>query len=201
MMRAFAFSIRASAALLLAIGTLAAAPSAGEPAKPATTGATAAPAASAPTAAVTASNDRITLVRPASTIEITAEPQKVWKRLTSAEGLSAFGVIGDKKKSLDKVGDNIHGSVAGDAGNIVVTYIAKESEWRAAFEPDQGNYICSVRFMLKPQGKNTLLTYADWYSDEKPAMVDQNLKEAEKTMKESLARFKALVEKTTAAGN
>lgn len=195
MIRALAFSFRAVAALLLAAGTLAAAPSAGESAKPGAAAATTAPAAPA------AANDRITLVRPASTIEIMAEPHKVWKRLTSAEGMSAFGVTGDKKKSLEKVGDNIHGSVAGDAGNMVVTHVAKESEWRAAFEPDQGNYVCSIRFLLKPQGKNTLLTYADWYSDEKAGMVDQNLKEAEKTMKESLARFKALVEKTTASGN
>ena len=200
MKRAYAFPIRISAALFLASAAFA-----GEAAKPAAAPAAAPavtqPAAAAATPATVASPaDRITLVRPAASIELMAEPHKVWKRLTSAEGMSAFGVAGDKKKSLDKVGDNVHGSMAGDAGNIVVTHIAKETEWRAAFEPDQGNYVCSIRFTLKPQGKNTLLTYADWYSYEKPAMIDQNLKEAEKSMKESLARFKALIEKTTASG-
>ncbi len=112
--------------------------------------------------------------------------------------MTAFGVVGDKKKNLEKVGDNIHGTLANDPGHVVVTHVAKNAEWRAAFEPDQGHYICSIRFQLKPQGKNTLLTFGDWYSEEKADMADQNLKDTQKSMTESLARFKALVEKASA---
>ncbi|MDB5104388.1 MAG: hypothetical protein JWP91_2077 [Fibrobacteres bacterium] len=149
-------------------------------------------------ASATTHSDKIALSRPTASIEIMAEPSKVWKRLISNEGMNAFGVAGDKKRGLEKIGDNLHATIAGDEGNVVVTHVAKDAEWRAAFEPDKGNYICSVRFQLKPQGKNTLLTYADWYSDEKAEMVDRNLKETEKSMAESLARFKGLVEKASA---
>ena len=88
-----------------------------------------------------------------------------------------------------------------DAGNLVVTHIVKDGEWRATFEPETGNYVCSVRFQLRAQGNNTLIAYSDWYSDEKTEIVDKNLKEVEKSMTESLARFKGLIEKTSAAGS
>lgn len=205
MPRAYITTIRACAALFFAAGLLAASVNAAPAADAGkSTGAatpSAAPAAAQVAAAQVAVAERLTLVKPAASIELMAEPSKVWKRLTSAEGLAAFGLTGDKKRGLDKVGDNVHGTLAGDAGNVVVTHAAKETEWRAAFEPDKGNYVCSIRFTLKPQGKNTLLTFADWYSDEKPAMIDQNLKATEKSMQEGLARFKALVEKASAAGN
>lgn len=158
-------------------------------------------AALAPGEAARVKSDKIVFSRPTASIEITAEPSKVWKKLTSHEGLAAFGVISDKKRNLDKVGDNVHATIAGDPGNLVVTHIVKESDWRAAFEPDAGTYTCAVRFMLKPQARNTVLTYSDWYSDEKAEMVDQNLEATGKAMSESLARFKGLMEKTSAAGN
>ncbi|MDB5051771.1 MAG: hypothetical protein JWO30_4842 [Fibrobacteres bacterium] len=173
------------------------APAATLAAAPAKTGVTAAPAAMG----TTASADKITLVRPTASTEILSEPSKVWKKLVSAEGMNAFGVAEEKKKSLEKVGDNVRATVAGDAGNLVVTHVVKDSDWRAAFEPENGNYVCSIRFSLKAQGNNTLLVYSDWYSDEKPAMIDQNLKETEKSMTESLARFKGMIEKTSASGN
>jgi hypothetical protein len=157
-------------------------------------------AANGAAGAATVTSDKIAFARPTASIEIMAEPSKVWKKLTSHEGMAAFGVAGDKKRNLEKVGDNVHATIAGDPGNVVVTHIVKESEWRAAFEPDAGNYNCAVRFMLKPQARNTILTYSDWYSDDKAAMVDQNLEATRKTMSESLARFKGLMEKTSAAG-
>lgn len=178
-------------------GTMGTGPGAATPAA-----GTAAPAAAnGSMGAATVSSDKITFARPTASIEIMAEPSKVWKKLTSHEGLNAFGVVGDKKRNLEKVGDNVHATIAGDPGNVVVTHVVKEADWRAAFEPDAGNYNCTIRFMLKPQAKNTVLTYADWYSDEKSAMVDQNLEATRKTMTESLARFKGLMEKTSAAGN
>jgi hypothetical protein len=148
-----------------------------------------------------ASSDKIALARPTASTEIMAEPAKVWKKLVSAEGMDAFGVTAEKKKNLEKVGDNVRANVAGDAGTIVVTHIAKDSDWRAAFEPEKGNYICSIRFELKAQGNNTLLVYSDWYSDEKADKIEQNLKETEKSMVEGLARFKGLIEKTSTSGN
>jgi hypothetical protein len=138
------------------------------------------------------------LMQPSSSLEIMSEPSKVWKKLVSPEGLSAFGMAEAKGKSLEKVGDHAHATIAGDAGNIVVTHVAPGTEWRAAFEPDQGHYLCSVRFMLKPQGKGTLLEYGDWYTEEKPDMAEANLKEMKKSMDESLARFKLVAEKASA---
>lgn len=165
------------------------------PSKPA-----ALPAAASGQASPSASADKITLARPTASLEIMAEPSKVWKKLVSNEGLTAFGLAGDKKKTLDKVGDNVHATVGGDAGNLVVTHIMKDGEWRAAFEPETGNYVRSVRFQLKAEGNGTLIAYSDWYSDEKTETVDKNLKDAERSMTESLARFKGLIEKTSAAG-
>lgn len=195
-----------AAALSAAEAKKTAAPAAATPAQtsaPAATTASNAPGQNANPAAASGmvTSEKIVLVRPSASLEIMAEPSKVWKKLTSHEGLSAFGITSEKKKGLDKVGDNVRATLAGDAGNLVVTHIVKEGEWRAAFEPEKGNYVCSVRFMLKPQGKNTVLTHSDWYSDEKSATVDQTLEATRKSMTESVARFKGLVEKTTAAGN
>jgi hypothetical protein len=202
LIRLFAVAPLAWAAVLHAgEADKAAAPAANAPAQSSAPAAAPTQPANASATAATTTADKIAMVRPNATLEIMAEPSKVWKKIISSEGMKTFGVEGDKKKNLDKVGDNLHGTIAGDAGNVVVTHIAKETEWRAAFEPDKGNYVCSIRFKLQPQGKNTLLTYSDWYSDEKAGMVDQNLKETEKAMTESLARFKGLVEKTSAAGN
>lgn len=169
---------------------------------PKTAAAQAAKAAATPGTAMapTTSADRITLVRPTASVEIMAEPSKVWKKLVSPEGLQAFSIDQDKKKTLDKVGEFSHAALEGDKGNLVVTHVAKDREWRAAFEPENGNYLCSVRFQLKSQGNNTLLAYSDWYSDEKPATVDQTLKKSQQAMMEGLARFKGLIEKTSAAG-
>lgn len=149
-----------------------------------------------PTAAGTG---QILLMRPTSSMEIQAEPAKVWKRLVSSDGLAAFQMETiPRGKTLEKVGDHSQATVSGDRGNLVVTHSESGKQWRAAFEPDKGHYVCSVRFELKPQGKGTLLTYGDWYSDEKPAQAEATLKETRKSMGEGLARFKSLVEKASA---
>lgn len=163
---------------------------------PAQSGAGSANAAGMP---ASAGPEQILLMRPTSSMEIQAEPSKVWKRLVSSDGLAAFQMETiPRGKILEKVGDHAQATVSGDRGNIVVTHSESGKQWRAAFEPDKGHYICSVRFELKPQGKGTLLTYGDWYSDEKPAQAEATLKETRKSMGEGLARFKSLVEKASA---
>jgi hypothetical protein len=160
------------------------------------------PAASAraqASASPTSSSDKIAFARPTASVELTAEPSKVWKKLVSSEGLGAFGVTAEKKKSLEKVGDNMRVSLSGETGTLVVTYATKDADWRAVFEPEKGDAVRTVRFQLKAQGNNTILAYSDWYSAEQTGTTDQELKGMEKTMKESLARFKGLVEKTSAS--
>jgi hypothetical protein len=146
-----------------------------------------------------ASSDKIAFARPTASVELTAEPSKVWKKLVSAEGLGAFGVTEEKKKGLEKVGDNVRVSLSGEVGTLVVTYASKDADWRAVFEPEKGEGVRTVRFQLKAQGNNTLFAYSDWYSAEETGTTAQELKEREKAMKENLARFKGLVEKTSAS--
>lgn len=149
--------------------------------------------------AASAGSEQIMLMRPTSSVEIQAEPSKVWKRLVSSDGLAAFQMETiPRGKTLEKVGDHAQATLSGDRGNVVVTHSDPDRQWRAAFEPDKGHYICSVRFELKPQGKGTMLTYGDWYSDEKPAQAEATLRETRKSMGEGLARFKSLVEKASA---
>jgi hypothetical protein len=150
-------------------------------------------------ASATASSDKIDFARPTASVEITAEPSKVWKRLVSAEGLGAFGVAAEKKKALEKVGDYVQASLSGETGTLVVTYARKDADWRAVFEPEKGEFIRTVRFQLKAQGNNTVFAYSDWYSARETGITAQELKEREKAMKESLTRFKGLVEKTSAS--
>jgi hypothetical protein len=166
--------------------------------------ATGSPAAAKPLATYPQAG-RIALVRPTCVVHIDAAPAKVWKKLVSLEGLAAMGYLidngsgGDKNgkgpRTLDKVGDHARAMVQRDAGNLVVTYASEAGEWRASWDPEQGRYICSIRFALKEDGKGTELAFADWYSEEKADMADADARESEKAMAEGLARFKALAEK------
>ena len=89
----------------------------------------------------------------------------------------------------------MHGVLQGDPGNLVVTYLVPEKEWRAAWEPDKGNYICSIRILLKPEGENTTVTFADWYSEEKIDLAESNMQSASNTMAEIIGKIKVMVEK------
>jgi uncharacterized protein YndB with AHSA1/START domain len=138
------------------------------------------------------------LVVVSGSTEVKAPKAKVWKALTSADGLAAIaGFKFDTKppKPLKEVGDHFSGQLSGDKGVFVATTVRPEEELRLTWAPAEGHYLCACRVLLKPSATGTTVEYTDMYTDEKPAQVDENAKSTTKDMTSSLEKFKALAEK------
>jgi len=130
-------------------------------------------------------------------IDIKATPDKVWDKLTSAEGIRSilnYAFDDVKGATLAKVGDHAAGTLEGDHGMLIVSYAKPAEEIRMIWEPDKGHYVCSARIQLTAGSGGTVFQVTDSYSDDQ-ANVDETSDHVRKEYKASLPAFKLLAEK------
>jgi len=134
------------------------------------------------------------------TMEVKAPPAHVWAALTDgAKGQSWYpgwkGATG--VKSLAVMGASIaYKDEWGNPGKSVVLYAMKDKELRLAHVPDDGSYVCQVKFKLEPKGAGTMVTATDQYSDNLDVPLDKDTAATAKaSMMKYLAALKAAAEK------
>jgi len=134
------------------------------------------------------------------TMEVKATPAQVWAALTDGGKIQSWypgwkGATG--VKSLAMIGASIsYKDEWGNPGKSVVIYAAKDKELRLAHVPDDGSYLCQVKFKLEAKRTGTTVTAADQYSDNLDVPLDKDTAATAKaSMMKYLAELKAAAEK------
>ncbi len=134
------------------------------------------------------------------TMEVKAPPAQVWAALTDGAKIQSWypgwkGATG--VKSLAVMGASIaYKDEWGNPGKSVVLYAMKDKELRLAHVPDDGSYVCQVKFKLEPKGAGTMVTATDQYSDNLDVPLDRDTAATAKaSMMKYLAALKATAEK------
>lgn len=135
-------------------------------------------------------------------IEIKAAPAQVWAALTEIDKMKAW-YPGWKNavattKPLAAVGQMLdYVDEWNNAGKTVVLFFAKNQELRLAHTPNDGSYVCQLKFKLEVKGASTVVTAVDQYSDGLDVPVDKDTALIAKNgMMKYLAALKAVVEKS-----
>ena len=101
-----------------------------------------------------------------------ARPVKTWGELCKLQNLCALTGIQvapetmKKVGSLYMVGDRVAATWGKDKGRIFVTMYNPMHELRVTWEPENGKYISTKRFVLKRNGSATSVEYWDRYAGE-----------------------------------
>lgn len=134
------------------------------------------------------------------TMEVKAPPAQVWAALTDGAKIQSWypgwkGATG--VKSLTTVGASIaYKDEWGNPGKSVVLYAAKDKELRLANVPDDGSYVCQVKFKLEAKRTGTMVTVTDQYSDNLDVPLDKDTAAiAKASMMKYLAALKVAAEK------
>lgn len=135
-------------------------------------------------------------------IEVKAAPAQVWAALTEIDKMKAW-YPGWKNaaattKPLTAAGQMLdYVDEWNNAGKTVVIYLAKNQELRLAHTPNDGSYVCQLKFKLEPKGAATLVTAVDQYSDALEVPTDKDTALIAKNgMLKYLAGLKAVAEKS-----
>jgi len=134
------------------------------------------------------------------TMEVKAPPAQVWMALIDGAKVQTWypgwkGATG--VKPLNTIGASItYKDEWGNPGKSVVIYASKDKELRLAHVPDDGSYVCQVKFKLEGKGAGTMVTATDQYSDNLDVPLDRDTAATAKaSMMKYLAALKALAEK------
>jgi len=111
-------------------------------------------------------------------VEVKATPLQIWPALTEPAKAKLW-YPGWKNtvetQNLSAVGQSL-GFVDewANAGKSIVLFVNKNKELRMAHMPNDGSYVCQVKFKLEPKGTGTLVTIIDQYSDEADVPLDRD---------------------------
>ncbi len=137
--------------------------------------------------------------------EVKAAPAQVWAALTEIDKMKAWYPgwknVAAMTKPLTAVGQMLdYNDEWNNAGKTVVIYLAKNQELRLAHVPNDGSYVCQLKFKLEPKGASTLVTAVDQYSDALDVPTDKDTALIAKNgMMKYLAALKAVAEKAASA--
>jgi uncharacterized protein YndB with AHSA1/START domain len=144
---------------------------------------------------------KMALVSFTSTMEVKASPAQVWAAITEpakAKGWYPHWKGAPQTQALAAVGQSINFvDEWSNAGKSVVLFVDKNKELRVAHMPNDGSYVCQVKFKLEPKGSGTVVTVIDQYSDDLNVPLDKDTaaKVKEGTTK-YMAALRAAVEGT-----
>lgn len=133
--------------------------------------------------------------------EVKAAPAQVWTALTEIDKMKAWYPgwknVAATARPLAAVGQMLdYVDEWNNAGKTVVLFLAKNQELRIAHVPNDGSYVCQLKFKLEPKGVSTLVTVVDQYSDALDVPTDKDTALLAKNgMMKYLAALKAVAEK------
>ncbi len=133
------------------------------------------------------------------TMETKASPAQVWAAFTepakaklwypgwkSAKETTALAAVGHSFSFVDEWAN---------AGKSVVLFVDKNKELRVAHMPNDGSYVCQVKFKVEPKGTGAVVTIVDQYSDDFNVPLDKDTAAKVKDgMTKYMAALKAAVE-------
>lgn len=123
-------------------------------------------------------------------VEVKASPAQAWAAIVEP-GKAKSWYPGWKNatetQSLATVGAAI-GFVDewNNAGKSVVLFVDKGKELRVAHMPNDGSYVCQVKFKVEPKGTGALVTIVDQYSDDLNVPLD---KDTAAKVKEGMTKY------------
>jgi len=133
------------------------------------------------------------------TLLVNAPPQRVWSTLTDpAQLMKVFRWELRSPGTLQDVGDWVTAKIEADRGVLIVSNVKQENELRLAWEPDNGSFICQLRFLLQPEGRGTRLTYMMRYSESAPQPPSFTARQA-RDSQNAMARLKTTLETSRSA--
>jgi uncharacterized protein YndB with AHSA1/START domain len=133
--------------------------------------------------------------------EIAAPPAKVWSALTDADKVQSWCPMWTQPpmgaKSLASMGATVaFKDEYGNTGKSVVIYVDPTKELRLAHVPDNGSYVCQVKFILEGKGGATVVKVTEQYSDAMDVPTDRDTALTTKNeIAKSLSDLKVMAEK------
>lgn len=114
-------------------------------------------------------------------MEIDASQSEVWAALTDAETAQSwcpYWQNANTTEPMNTVGASIAFKDAwGNGGRSVVLYAEEAKELRFAHVPNDGSYLCQVKFSLKENGSGTAVSVTEQYSDNLDVPLDRDTAE------------------------
>jgi hypothetical protein len=105
-----------------------------------------------------------------TSVQVKNDVKSVYKKLLDCKSLC--GMLQAKEIScsaaLGKVGAAGKMEVMGDKGTMITSYLDPNKEIRFAWEPDNGSYLCQIRFILEPAGTGTKISFTDRFTESSP---------------------------------
>jgi len=144
---------------------------------------------------------KMALVTLDGSVDIAAPVAKVWATLTDADKVQSWCPMWSSPpaggKSLTAVGNSVaFKDDWGNSGTSVVVFVNPMKELRIAHVPENGSYMCQVKFMLENSGAGTSVKVVEQYSDDMNVPTD---KDTALQMKNEIAKYmsdlKAMAEK------
>jgi uncharacterized protein YndB with AHSA1/START domain len=112
---------------------------------------------------------KMALVTLQGEMEIDASQSKVWSALTDAETAQSWCPYWQESRSsepMNAVGQSMaYKDSWGNGGKSVVIYAEEAKELRIAHVPNDGSYVCQVKFTLEGNGSGTMVSVTEQYSD------------------------------------
>lgn len=128
--------------------------------------------------AQTATTSKMALITIRASVEIEAPIDNVWAAITQTDLAHAW-YPGWKNAqgatSLNRVGNTIRFDDGyGNSGLSVVLYVDPGAELRVAHAPDNGSYICEVKFKLSQRPGKIIVEVTEQYSDDLAVPIDKD---------------------------
>lgn len=121
---------------------------------------------------------KMALVTLQGEMKIDASKGDVWSALTDAETAQSWCPYwhnASPTESMNAVGQSIAFQDAwGNGGKSVVLYAEEAKELRIAHVPNDGSYLCQVKFILKENGSGTVVSVTEQYSDNLDVPLDKD---------------------------
>ncbi len=109
-----------------------------------------------------------------SSTTVKASPRDAFKKLMDCKTLCA--VLDAKMQkcpaAIGKVGAAATMEIMGDKGTLLTTRVVPDKEIRLTWDPDNGTYICQVRFELASSGTGTKISFSDRFTESSPMSKD-----------------------------
>ncbi len=122
-------------------------------------------------------------------ILIEADKNATWQVLTNV--MEFCDIMGykylDGDRSFDRVGAMSRVEDWGETGNLILTKMITAKELRIGWEPENGSYFCSERWILTTEGNNTRVSFVLRYSE--------SGKQSAESIREQIAHYNLVLAK------
>lgn len=128
-------------------------------------------------------------------MDVNVAPSQVWTALTTGSQIPQWNPLWKTglPASLTTVGQAVPFVDSwGNRGTSVVLFVDRGKELRVAHMPQDGSFVCQVKFRLEPKGGGTMVTVTEQYSDVLDVPLDRD---TAATVKQEVTQYMAALKR------